>query len=47
MAPVLSARPDVLLFKPEPGIAQNIPLTLKECGDVGEGYVHLVYGVNR
>jgi 2,5-diamino-6-(ribosylamino)-4(3H)-pyrimidinone 5'-phosphate reductase len=47
VAPVLSARTDVLLFQPEPGTAQNILLTLKECGDIGEGYVHLVYGVNR
>jgi len=47
VAPVLSAQTDVLLYQPDPGIAHNIPLTLKECGDVGEGYVHLVYGVNR
>jgi 2,5-diamino-6-(ribosylamino)-4(3H)-pyrimidinone 5'-phosphate reductase len=47
IAPVLSAQTDILLYQPDPGIAHNIPLTLKECGDVGEGYVHLVYGVNR
>ena len=47
VAPVLSARTDVLLYQPVRDTAQNIPLTLKECGDVGEGYVHLVYGVNK
>ena len=47
VAPVLSVRTDILLFQPVAGTGRNIPLTLKECGDVGEGYVHLVYVVNR
>lgn len=47
VAPVLSSRTDVLLFRPEPGREGNIPLTLKECGDIGEGYVRLVYEVKN
>lgn len=47
VAPVLSSRTDILLYQPEPGRERNIPLTLKECGDIGEGYVHLVYDVKR
>ncbi len=47
VAPVLSARTDVLLFRPDPGTGKNIPLTLRECGDIGEGYVHLVYDITR
>ncbi|NYT20316.1 MAG: 5-amino-6-(5-phosphoribosylamino)uracil reductase [Methanomicrobiales archaeon] len=47
VAPVLSARTDILLFKPDPGSGKNIPLSLKECGDIGEGYVHLVYEVTE
>ena len=43
LAPVLSGRTDVLLYRPSTD--RNIDLTLKECGDIGEGYVHLVYEV--
>lgn len=43
LAPVLSGRTDVLLYRPVG--RGTIDLVLKGCGDIGEGYVHLVYEV--
>ncbi len=43
VAPVLSGQTEVNLYTPSS--KKNIELILKECTDVGEGYVHLVYQV--
>jgi len=43
LAPVLSGRTDVLIYRP--GGRGTIALVLKGCGNIGEGYVHLVYEV--
>jgi len=43
VAPVLSGQAEGNLYTPSS--KKNIELILKECRDLGEGYIHLVYQV--